>query len=84
MNSPLSTRRRVRAINAELSSGSTYAIFRSNTRADARITRASGDHGELCVRTLATGKWITTTPEEHIEIQDAAGRVYANYQGGAA
>src|ERR1035438_2485863 len=88
MNSLISTRRRVLAINAELARGSTYAILRHAgpvlgiTIPDVRITRARGAHGELCVRSLNTGAWITTTTTDRIEITDAAGRVYATYQGG--
>ena len=84
MNSLISVSRRVRAINAELASGSTYAILRTaNGERDTRITRASGARRELRVLALSTGRWIYTTPTDRIEITDAAGRVYATYQGGA-
>jgi hypothetical protein len=85
MSAP-TTRQRVRAIHAELTTGDTYAYLRlGNTTGDGiRIMRARGRQGNLEVRSLNTGDWIPTDAADRIEITDAAGRVFATYQGGRA
>jgi hypothetical protein len=61
----MTTRQRVRAINAHIRYSNEPAYLRP---AGIRIHRASGDHGELCVQSLNTGKWITTTAADTIEL----------------